>query len=153
MKQTGVTWGRPSARVSPMWASLVPAVTKDRHSLSVMVTTSVCPFASIWRSRWNGGQVRSECLEAPAAGAEPVLLTECEHLRRLHGVDVPGIGAGGVGRIVELAIPDERMPPRILDRKQPRDLRQSGRAPNEMGGALENKVEVRTGHRDRAAVV
>jgi hypothetical protein len=40
-KQTGVTWGRPSRRVRAMWASLVPAVRKDRHSLSVIVVIGV----------------------------------------------------------------------------------------------------------------
>lgn len=42
-------WGRPSGWVRATWASLVPAVTKDRHSLSVIVVIGVLPFVSILR--------------------------------------------------------------------------------------------------------
>src|SRR5688500_14394545 len=95
MKQTGVTWGRPSARARAMWASLVPAVTKDRHSSSVISVIDVFPSFDLAIPTGCDARSGRRTSEAPAGGAEAFLLTEGEHLRRLDRVDVPRIAEGG----------------------------------------------------------
>jgi hypothetical protein len=59
-------------------------------------------------------RIDPEALKAPAACADAFLLAECEHHRRRDREDVPRIAQGGIGWIVELSRPDERVPPRIF---------------------------------------
>src|SRR4051812_17304806 len=83
--QIGVTWGAPSARVSPTFPVRVPASTNFRHSASVIVLIpQVCPLADHVIGLATVGEVDIQTALGPAevtleATAEPGFLLVLTH--------------------------------------------------------------------------